>query len=666
MESVGIEVPKFSHRKHLESIRGLACLLVILFHCDLVSFSNGYLGVDVFFVLSGYLITSILLRELASKGEIHFTQFYCRRFTRLFPASAVVISLTAVIYKNTELPEYAMKHEDSFIASALYGENWYALKVAMDYFTDKGSDQSPVVHFWSLSIEEQFYFVYPLFLSFVWSISQTNRLFRLLITFIMFLVLAIGINFYMWHIDPMVSYFSTFGRFYQLLSGSVLAIMLLIRDVSKNSKPLSRFVPFADYFAGLTLIIFVFVIYFCRSIDAFYMGQVTVILSFSLIFWLELSNNENNLIQVYLFENEFLCFMGKLSYGMYLTHVPIAKIMDIFSLLSLEGSLRGAEIVSVTFIAALIIFYLVERPSKDALNNWKLKPVWKLIGFACLSILQAVFICLIFSNSGYLIKNHPLKIKNQKSVCDNFRKLGSVFLNGDSYTHAWADVFLETHKICNISAKYTFIKSPGAPYLTVIEKVANYNDGYQTFRLQSEDFLRNEEPNVTLFFSRSILSQPKLWYSNYSGIGAKSKENEWKILISEAFSEFLPRTLNHTTGIFMIEHPHPKINPMKCIKRLQNVYGTDWKNRSNECKIELVYDRGIVFLKTLFERFKKEYKNFFYIELGPLLLGNKSNYFVVDAVLDDDIVYGDETHITKEFARKQQHLLLSAITRLIG
>ena len=111
---------QFEHRIHLDAIRGLACIAVVLFHCEVPGFSNGFVGVDVFFVLSGYLISSKLLRELVSNGGLDVAGFYCRRFKRLFPASAAVLIVTAMLYKIFEIPKLVSEHKMSFVAASLY------------------------------------------------------------------------------------------------------------------------------------------------------------------------------------------------------------------------------------------------------------------------------------------------------------------------------------------------------------------------------------------------------------------------------------------------------------------------------------------------------------------------------------------------------------------
>jgi hypothetical protein len=152
--------PPFEHRPSLDGIRAVAVLLVIAFHAGMTALGHGYVGVDVFFVLSGFLITSLLARELLGSGRLRFVAFYARRVRRLLPAALLVLLVTAVAYELVASPAAVSETRGGFVASALYFANWFFLRQANDYFA-QGAHPSPVEHYWSLSVEEQFYLVWP-------------------------------------------------------------------------------------------------------------------------------------------------------------------------------------------------------------------------------------------------------------------------------------------------------------------------------------------------------------------------------------------------------------------------------------------------------------------------------------------------------------------------
>ena len=160
---VGHDVPKrgkLGFRADIEGLRGIAVLLVLLFHASIPGFNGGFVGVDIFFVISGYLITGMLFREYETTGKISLRNFYARRVRRLLPASALVLIVTLIasilFLPPLSLPSVTM----DISAAALYISNIVFAFRATDYFA-AGSAPSPILHFWSLGVEEQFYLFWP-------------------------------------------------------------------------------------------------------------------------------------------------------------------------------------------------------------------------------------------------------------------------------------------------------------------------------------------------------------------------------------------------------------------------------------------------------------------------------------------------------------------------
>ena len=153
----------WGYRPLLDGLRAVAVYLVVLFHAGAGRFSGGFVGVDVFFVLSGFLVTRLLLRDLVGSGRVGFGRFYARRFRRLLPAAFVVLVVTAVVFAALASPVEVVEAAGGFKAAFLYVTNWYFIAQSADYF---GADlaTNPVLHFWSLAVEEQFYLVWPLLL----------------------------------------------------------------------------------------------------------------------------------------------------------------------------------------------------------------------------------------------------------------------------------------------------------------------------------------------------------------------------------------------------------------------------------------------------------------------------------------------------------------------
>ncbi|MCB1027849.1 MAG: acyltransferase, partial [Microthrixaceae bacterium] len=153
--------PPLRHRNCLDGVRGIAVLTVVFFHLDLGWMSGGYLGVDVFFVLSGFLITTLLVREWTEHGRIDLKRFWVRRARRLLPAMLVVLGGVALFALFFAEPEQLGDIRRQGIASLFYVTNWARAFDNVSYF-DAFAAKSPLEHYWSLAIEEQFYVVWPL------------------------------------------------------------------------------------------------------------------------------------------------------------------------------------------------------------------------------------------------------------------------------------------------------------------------------------------------------------------------------------------------------------------------------------------------------------------------------------------------------------------------
>src|SRR5262245_15034955 len=148
-------------RPDIEGLRAVAILLVVAYHARVPGFTGGYVGVDVFFVLSGYLITSLLVSELERTGTIDFVNFYARRARRLLPAVAVMLAVTMAIGTILYAPVEQDRLANTSLSTAAYASNLYFARASTDYLAAP-SHTNPLLHTWSLSVEEQFYVIWPL------------------------------------------------------------------------------------------------------------------------------------------------------------------------------------------------------------------------------------------------------------------------------------------------------------------------------------------------------------------------------------------------------------------------------------------------------------------------------------------------------------------------
>ena len=174
---------KLAYRPELDGLRGISVLGVLFFHVKFDFFSGGYLGVDVFIVISGYLITSIIFEKLRIE-KFSFLDFFLRRSQRLLPSYFIVLIVSLLFSYFLLLPDDLLKFSKSLVSSTFFISNFF-FWLTSGYWEEGGFN--PLLHTWSLSLEWQFYFFLSIFLFFIWKISQkTSRVLLFLILFFIF------------------------------------------------------------------------------------------------------------------------------------------------------------------------------------------------------------------------------------------------------------------------------------------------------------------------------------------------------------------------------------------------------------------------------------------------------------------------------------------------
>jgi len=341
------------YRPYLDGLRCLAVYLVVAFHAGLGIFAGGFIGVDVFFVLSGFLVTRILLGDLVSGGRVNFRRFYSRRFRRILPAAAVMLLVTAVAYLIVASPLQSFIAVSDFRAAFLYFANWHFVQQSTDYFATN-VNSSPVLHFWSLAVEEQFYLTWPLLLSGLFVVARLAGRRRWLTLRIIVLVaivcsateaLRIGAH----QLDR--AYYGTDTRAYQLLAGALLALTPQLFELG------ARFVRLARIAAPAALAAIVVLGTSILNVSAITRGVVVVAVTLILIAALEGADTGRARRTLSLSP---IAYLGRISYATYLWHWPI----DVLVMLHHQPSplaMFAISSVGATLLAAMS-FRLLERP----------------------------------------------------------------------------------------------------------------------------------------------------------------------------------------------------------------------------------------------------------------------------------------------------------------
>lgn len=332
----------------IQGLRAIAVLLVLIFHVWPKSIPGGYVGVDVFFVISGYLITGGLLRELERDGRLRLAAFYARRARRLLPAAALVLIATLagslLILPASRWEPIA--HE--VVASSIYVQNWWLAASAVDYW---GADNaaSPLQHFWSLSIEEQFYLLWPLVMLMVAgsAFSPVSLRLRLALAMGAVFLASLAASIWLTPTNPEQAYFFTHTRAWELALGGLLA--LLLPGVSGL-----RQWGAAYGFVGLIMIATAAFMLNSGSLFPGYIALLPAVGAALVIFAGRQIPGPAGVLR-----NGFMQWVGDRSYSIYLWHWPLVVWYDfVFREVSLVG---GAGLVATTLLLAHLSYEHVEQ-----------------------------------------------------------------------------------------------------------------------------------------------------------------------------------------------------------------------------------------------------------------------------------------------------------------
>jgi peptidoglycan/LPS O-acetylase OafA/YrhL len=341
------------YRPALDGIRALAVGSVVAYHFGWKALPGGFLGVDVFFVLSGYLITSILLSEHARRGSISMSGFYSRRVRRLFPALALVVVAVSIDTVRHANPLQLADRFHDMMAALFYYANWHFIATDQSYFAGS-SGASPLRHTWSLSIEEQFYFVWPLLLLVLLRALTLRRrgLIALgLVAATLLSTLAMALTYDA--ASPSRSYYGSDGRAQQLLVGVLLALGL--HGLTRTARAARVWAVIA----ASSLLSLLFLMHRLHDTSSkYYHGGALVAALVTAVLVAAVELHPESQIGA-LLSLRPVVWVGKVSYGIYLWHWPV--------LLWVDGTVAR---VLVTLGVSALSFYAFERPIRTGQVWW--------------------------------------------------------------------------------------------------------------------------------------------------------------------------------------------------------------------------------------------------------------------------------------------------------
>ena len=371
-------------RREIQALRALAVLGVLLFHLWPGRLPGGFVGVDVFFVVSGYLISDHLLREYERRGTISLPRFWARRIRRLLPASLLVLLITTlavwVWVPDTRWAQFGAE----VIASALYVENWALAAQSIDYMALSNA-KSPVQHFWSLGVEEQFYVLWPLLILAAVAIAAVaKKASGRVIVVALCAVTAASLMFSIVSTvaEPTVAYFSTFTRAWEFGFGALLAVLL-----RRVSRPFSEPVAAAASWIGFGMIVFAMITF---SGATPFPGYTALIPVLGTVLVIASGSPQVRAAPTPLFSLKPVQFVGDVSYGTYLWHWPIIVLLPYVTGTPLSWP-TSIGVLLASIALGWISKTLVEDPVRTHAVVSGSKPRWSFIGAgAAMALVVAV------------------------------------------------------------------------------------------------------------------------------------------------------------------------------------------------------------------------------------------------------------------------------------
>lgn len=350
---------RLGYRGDVEGLRAIAILLVIAAHAKVAGFQGGFIGVDVFYILSGYLITGLLVQEAATTGRMRFANFYARRLRRLLPALFLMLVITCVVAKLVIPPTELPNQLSNAFSAALWLSNFQFAFWNMDYFAPS-ADTALYLHTWSLGVEEQFYLVWPLLIVLVlgaWKGSNAGaRLARLKWLFVGIFAVSFALSTYWTYRAPLFGFYLMPSRAWQFALGGIvfLAVGSPAFQVSTSFAHSTWLRPLG--WLGLGMVVLAGIII---PPTAPYPGMWALLPSAGAAFALAGGAQQQSWLARTL-SLRLMQALGRVSYSWYLWHWPVLVLGA--TLLDIRSGWNRAGLVLLSLLIAAASYHLFETP----------------------------------------------------------------------------------------------------------------------------------------------------------------------------------------------------------------------------------------------------------------------------------------------------------------
>lgn len=542
----------FKYRPDIDGLRAIAVLSVIIYHTNKSWLPGGFIGVDIFFVISGYVVTASLLRNQSHNITEYLTLFYTRRIKRILPALFFCILFNAFLTLVFVEPIQSEFYIQSALHSLIGISNIYFAYQQKSYF-DSDQDLNPFLHTWSLAIEEQFYLIFPLilFVSYKSGALILKKLSRTYFILVGILILAVIVSIYIMLSSPLNGYYLMPSRFWELVTGATLFVVLTngfrISEALKK-----RLIPIASVLAvgllGLGL--------FMTQSDWGFPLPWALPAVLSSVLFITVGVGEKSFLSN-LLANSQLVFIGRISYSLYLWHWPILTMFR-WSV-GLDGFVKKLIAILIIVTCSLFSYYCIEKPVRN-LNLFNLQKILVSAGLALFSIGVTIFsFYKLFAGSLYFgfkvdpynwiyisftndLKCGPFwfedniyaKITNYNSCSIRVPNTKNIYIIGDSIAESLIPMFQEITKEKILSATVlTFVACPTTPSLKFFRMDGFEHDScFQYSQTEMKHAIESSRSGDVVFLGYHLLSYLEN-FKKYKSFQFANKKYE-RISFSEA------------------------------------------------------------------------------------------------------------------------------------
>lgn len=474
----------FEYRPSIDGLRAVAVLAVLLFHLDKKWLPGGFVGVDIFFVISGYLITSIIFLE-CKQQRFSLAEFYQRRVARIFPALYVVLFATIIIASWIYSDQDFASAGANMFATALSIAN-FKLLTQGNYFT-LSPDAQPFLHTWSLSVEEQFYLIFPPFLFVLYRYFRQGRM--LLGSIIVVLLLSFAACIYLTSLNPTWAFYLLPTRAWELLAGCTLAAI-----AERSNRPLMPKVN--DILTNIGIMVIGVTLLFIKDGNTF-PGVWAALPVLGAVLVIGVNKGADSFTEKVLSLFPFV-FIGKISYSLYLWHWPVFSFVD-YGLYQVDSLTRLVLKIALTFAISIMCYFLIEQPARRYLNV----PKRRLVAFSAAGLVAILFIIsgLSIRNGNYLNASID-SIKTGGIAVNQASTKGSIVLMGDSNGSMYGKTMKEIAKQLDFKLNIISVAA-GDPFpnsqlwrdsLTTIKEI---RPNFLIFAASWNSKLENDESKLT-------------------------------------------------------------------------------------------------------------------------------------------------------------------------